>query len=98
MRRHALKDLKNWYQKKNRKPLIIRGARQVGKSTLVRLFAKENQLDLIEINFEKIKLTSVKKDQLNNLTELNQEIESLFNKNISEQSLIFLMKFKLIPW
>jgi predicted AAA+ superfamily ATPase len=36
---HQLKKLKQWLQKSNRKPLIIRGARQVGKSTLVQLFS-----------------------------------------------------------
>ena len=32
MRRFALERLKEWKEKKNRKPLIIRGARQVGKT------------------------------------------------------------------
>lgn len=44
--------LKKWKDKKTRKPLIIRGARQVGKSYLVRLFASEHAFDLLEINFE----------------------------------------------
>ncbi|MBT4291015.1 MAG: AAA family ATPase [Deltaproteobacteria bacterium] len=35
------------------KPLIIRGARQVGKSTLVRKFAESSKLRLYEINLEK---------------------------------------------
>ncbi len=42
--------LKAWYRKKRRKPLVIRGARQVGKSTLVRRFARSNGLKLNEIN------------------------------------------------
>lgn len=37
--RLILKDLQNWYKKSNRKPLIIRGARQVGKTTSVKIFA-----------------------------------------------------------
>ena len=44
--------LNEWIARAHRKPLVIRGARQVGKSTLVRLFAKEQQLDLIELDFE----------------------------------------------
>ena len=32
MDRSAIKTLKKWKEKKNRKPLIIRGARQVGKT------------------------------------------------------------------
>jgi predicted AAA+ superfamily ATPase len=53
MDRQAAKYLKNWKSKVGRKPLIIRGARQVGKSYLVRAFALESGLTLIELNFEK---------------------------------------------
>jgi len=40
MYRHAIKDLERWHGRARRKPLVIRGARQVGKTTLVRLFAE----------------------------------------------------------
>ena len=39
--RKALEWLRNWKGSNNRKPLILRGARQVGKTTLVTEFAKE---------------------------------------------------------
>ncbi len=39
--RIAYNSLIEWKGKKKHKPLIIRGARQVGKTTLVKLFAKE---------------------------------------------------------
>lgn len=55
MRRLKGKSLESGYDSKNRKPLMIRGARQVGKSTLVRLFAKEKSFRLLEINLEKKK-------------------------------------------
>ena len=42
MYRFALKDLNNWKLSPNRKPLIIRGGRQVGKTYLVRMFAKKS--------------------------------------------------------
>jgi predicted AAA+ superfamily ATPase len=45
--------LKDWYHQQNRKPLIIRGARQVGKSTTVRLFARDQSIPLYEVNLEK---------------------------------------------
>ena len=45
--------LKDWSHSARRKPLVIRGARQVGKTSLVRAFAKENNLTLCEINLEK---------------------------------------------
>lgn len=53
MYRHALKYLKDqWINNSDRKPLVIRGARQVGKTWLVHEFAKIAGKTLIEINFE----------------------------------------------
>lgn len=52
MFRKALNDLKQWLSSQSRKPLVIRGARQVGKTWLVRELARSNNLNLIEINFE----------------------------------------------
>ena len=53
MRRKQLIFLENWLKKTNRKPIILRGARQVGKSTLVELFAKQKALSLAAINLER---------------------------------------------
>ena len=39
-KRDILKKLSAWAQKKDRKPLILRGARQVGKTTAIHLFSK----------------------------------------------------------
>lgn len=44
MQRKQLEFLSSWFNKKRRKPLVIRGARQVGKSTLVEMFARQNQI------------------------------------------------------
>jgi uncharacterized protein len=53
MKRNHSITLKDWLAKSNSKPLILRGARQVGKSTLVRLFAEEVQRSLREVNLER---------------------------------------------
>ena len=53
MHRNQFKHLEYWLTKPNRKPLIIRGARQVGKSTLVRLFAEQQKRSLTEVNLER---------------------------------------------
>ncbi|MBX2975583.1 MAG: ATP-binding protein [Ignavibacteriaceae bacterium] len=50
--RHILKELLNWKEKTNRKPLIIRGARQVGKTTLIKSFSKSYQNKIL-LNLEK---------------------------------------------
>lgn len=52
MKRAATDELSAWLEKDGRKPLIIRGARQVGKTWLVRNLARTSGLDLVEINFE----------------------------------------------
>jgi hypothetical protein len=51
--RVELEDLRVWFNSPGRKPLVIRGARQVGKSTLVTLFAKQQNLQLFAINLER---------------------------------------------
>ena len=40
-RRSVLEKLRAWAEKENRKPLVLRGSRQVGKTTIVRLFAQQ---------------------------------------------------------
>ncbi len=52
IRRKIESELLRWKNAVNRKPIVLRGARQVGKSSLVRMFAKESELDLLEINLE----------------------------------------------
>jgi len=52
MKRRQLGYIKEWANRKTRKPLIIRGARQVGKTTLVQMACKEMGLELIELNME----------------------------------------------
>src|SRR3989338_5748268 len=54
MYRDLLSELREWRPHLLRKPLIIRGARQVGKSWLVREFGKSFS-SFVEINFEKEK-------------------------------------------
>ena len=54
MYRISLDYLKKWKDRATRKPLVIRGARQVGKSFLVRLMASEAFANLVEINFERM--------------------------------------------
>ena len=52
MHRKQEKTLIEWKNRSNRKPLVIRGARQVGKTYLVREFAGREYQHYIEINFD----------------------------------------------
>ena len=51
MRRYAQNTLKNWKNSPNRRPLLLFGARQVGKTWLVRNFAASEYDDMVELNF-----------------------------------------------
>ena len=51
MYRSILKELNNWKQEEQRKVLLIRGARQVGKTYIVREFGQSFEY-FIEVNFD----------------------------------------------
>jgi len=53
MIRFAGHHLDQWLNRNNRKPMVLRGARQVGKTWLVRDFARRHNLHLIELNLER---------------------------------------------
>lgn len=52
MYRTAIEDLHKWKKKENKKPLIIRGARQVGKTWLMKEFGDIAYTDTVYVNFE----------------------------------------------
>lgn len=51
LKRKIDKYLFDWKNSKNRKPLIIKGARQIGKTTSIEKFGKDNYKSFIEINY-----------------------------------------------
>ena len=97
LERHAENHLNHWYQKKNRKPLVLRGARQVGKSTLVRHFAAQKGLILNEINLEQ----NLYLDQIFKSLDMGvivQELSALAGRKIrSSDSLLFLDEIQATP-
>ena len=97
MKRFALKYLEEWLAAKQRKPLILRGARQVGKTYTVRQLAEAAQIQLIEVNFEK-------QPQLSSLFTSNNPQEILTNLAASfsinpnpSNSLLFLDEIQTKP-
>ena len=52
MYRYKIEALKKWKKSKDRKPLIIRGARQVGKTWLMKEFGKQEYQQVAYINFD----------------------------------------------
>ncbi len=52
MERFAMKQLEEWYNRKNRKPLILKGARQVGKTWLMKEFGRTHFKHTAYVNFD----------------------------------------------
>ncbi len=97
MNRKQLIYLKYWLEKSNRKPIIIRGARQVGKSTLLRLFAEQQNRPLTEINLERHANLAPVFEQ-NDLKNLLNVLEALPNISpISTDSILFLDEIQAVP-
>ena len=98
MYRFAEGYLQQWLFKTRRKPLILRGARQVGKSTLVRQFANQNKLNLCEINLERhMYLNDIFKTL--NIEHILQELEVIISADIRKPgSLLFLDEIQAVPY
>jgi uncharacterized protein len=56
MERAAMQELISWKNKSGRKPLIVRGARQVGKTWLMKEFGRNEYAQTVYVNFESSKL------------------------------------------
>ena len=52
MERYAMRQLEEWYNRKNRKPLILKGARQVGKTWLMKEFGRTHFKNTAYVNFD----------------------------------------------
>ena len=52
MKRKITEQLVNWKNSPSRKPLILNGARQVGKTFILREFGRENYKNVVYINLE----------------------------------------------
>ena len=97
MKRTAENLLQDWFENPRRKPLVIRGARQVGKSTLVRQFAEERQLALNEINLERHSQLDVDFATLD-VQHILREIEGLVGRPVRDPgALLFLDEIQATP-
>ena len=53
LKRKAIRNLKSWYKSTHKKAALVTGARQVGKTTAIREFARQHYKHFVEINFVK---------------------------------------------
>ena len=96
-RRHVITNLNSWKVSNNRKPLILRGARQVGKTTLVKDFAKSYNF-FISLNLEK----GADKEFFEAYDDVNTIVESLFlsnniTPNQQQNTLLFIDEIQELP-
>ncbi len=97
MQRAISTALSQWYQMQERKPLVLRGARQVGKTWIARELARQHDLQLIELNFEK-KPEYSELFNSNDPQEIIRHIAVTQTKEIHcEKALLFLDEIQVAP-
>ncbi len=98
MKRTLTSELADWYAKAPHKPLVLRGARQVGKSHLVRAFADAHAGAIVELNFERDRQAAKLFANSNDPVTIVRAIE-LFAKQSVEpgKTLLFLDEIQAAP-
>jgi predicted AAA+ superfamily ATPase len=96
-KRDLQEDLEKWQVEPSRKPLVIRGARQVGKTTVISQFAK-NFGQYIYLNLE-LPEDRQPFEQFTTIETLLQAIFFLKNKSLSQkqQTLLFVDEIQAAP-
>lgn len=97
LNRNILQELLQWRLESNRKPLILRGARQVGKTTVVEMFAR-NFEQYISLNLESGEDAAPFRNY-KNIRQLTEEIFFLKDKNIEKlrDTLLFIDEIQEVP-
>lgn len=98
MERAAFAELLEWKTSQRRKPLLVQGARQVGKTHIVSEFAKTNYKDFVYLNFEKRPDLHTIFDNGLIPEKIVENISLLFGRKISsENTLIFFDEIQACP-
>ena len=89
--------LLEWKDDRFRKPMLLRGARQTGKTTAVRNFAKRFE-SFVELNFEKDRrLSGIFEDDLD-VCRIIRQIEGILQKKVVPgKTLLFLDEIQMCP-
>jgi len=97
VKRLAEKDLDLWKNDPDHMPLLLRGARQVGKSYLVETWGKTNFKHVLTINFEKQKEYAFCFNTLN-VPQILTALHALTGETlVPGESLLFLDEIQLCP-
>ena len=88
MKRDKLSELQTWKNSISRKPLIVRGARQVGKTWLLKEFGKTNYNQCVYVNFEdspnlkSLFLQDFNIERILNVLEIHSQIKIVANNTL----------------
>lgn len=97
MQRYLLEHMKSWLNSSTRKAMVLRGARQVGKTWLVRALAKETGRQLIELNFERQRHLAIHFES-NDPQTILLNLQSALNQFINpETAILFLDEIQAAP-
>ncbi len=97
MYRFFCEHLKYWKDKINRKPLIISGSRQTGKTYVVRQFADKHFDNFLEVNFEK-NPDICQIFEIGDTNAILNNLELLFDRKITEgKTLLFFDELQACP-
>ena len=98
MERYVFSDLKDWIKKFRRKPLLLRGARQVGKTWLVDKLAQQEFTNYVKVDFEEnSELASLFNGDLNP-QKICAELELRTGVDIIEgKTLLFFDEIQICP-
>jgi len=91
MYRTAMQQLMQWKSKKDRKPLLIRGARQVGKTWLMKEFGRQAYQQVLYINFENNKQMEALFSQDYNVDRLIMGLELYSEQKINPETTLILL-------
>ena len=84
MKRNALRDLMSWKANAERKPLVLKGARQVGKTWLMKEFGKTQYKNYVYFNFDE-------EDELKSIFDTNKNPQRII------ELLSLISGFKILP-
>ncbi len=96
LKRNAISRLQKWYKNPKRKPLILLGARQVGKTTLIHIFAKQHNLTFYYINLEDPE-TKEEYSKMRSAKDILQYLAIKHKKAVVPNTLIFFDEIQNVP-
>lgn len=90
MERKALEDLVEWKNRKDRKPLLVYGARQVGKTWLLKEFGKRYFKNTVYVNFESNNIIGKMINEDINPKKIISNLEIAFNQKIDKNNTLII--------